>query len=170
MALSKHPANWRAVRQEFESTSLSIRSLALKFNVPKSTLLNRIRVEGWERSTGEQLTDLGGYGPPVQPDGPTDADPVTIARAILKMLTEVVSREHSDIRELKSLSDTLASCQKVLVAAGPDALAPRLSYLSPALLAEIPPDERDLVQSIFARAEARLAALRDEKVTPIRKV
>ncbi len=77
MALSKHPANWRAVRQEFESTSLSIRSLALKFNVPKSTLLNRIRVEGWERSTGEQLTDLGGYGPPVQPDGPTDADPVT---------------------------------------------------------------------------------------------
>ncbi len=170
MALSKHPANWRAVRQEFETTPLSIRSLALKFNIPKSTLLNRIRVEGWQRSTGEHMTDLGGHGPMVQPDGPTDVDPVAIAQAILRILTEVISREHIDIRELKSLSDTLASCQKVLVSVGPAAQDPRRSYIAPELIACMPPGDQDEMERILANAEVAWDSQSNEKVPPIRKV
>jgi len=169
MALSKHPANWRAIRAEFETTPLSIRSIALKFNVPKSTLLNRIRVEQWQRSTVSNMTDLGGHGPMVQPDGPTDVDPVVIAMAILRTLAEVVSRENLDMRELKSASDSLSSCQRVIIAAGP---APqRNSYIEPALLEEMPPPDRDSLERIFVDAEARLAAKREreEKISPMRK-
>ncbi len=170
MALSKHPANWRAVRAEFETTPLSIRSIALKFNVPKSTLLNRIRVEQWQRSTVSNMTDLGGHGPMVQPDGPTDADPVAIAQAILRTLTEVVRREHIDIRELKSASDSLASCQKVIIAAGPAAQDPRRSYIAPELIACMSPGDQDEMERILASAEAAWAEQSNEKVPHIRKV
>jgi hypothetical protein len=170
MALSKHPANWKAIRAEFQSTPLSIRSIALKFNVPKSTLLNRIRVEQWQRSIVSNMTDLGGHGPMVQPDGPTDvANTVAIAQAILKLLTEAVSRGNIDIRELKSLSDTLASCQKVIIAAGPAAQEPRRSYLSPELIAVLEPHEQDMVETILVAAEQRLAALREETVSPMKR-
>jgi len=69
MALAKHPANWAMIRAAFEGSPLSIRSIAAKFGVPKSTLLGRIRSEHWQRSADSHMTALGD-GP--TGDGPTD--------------------------------------------------------------------------------------------------
>ncbi len=154
--------DWTTIRQEYEAGD-SLRVLSARHGVPTTTLHRRMHKEQWNKPA-EHISGT------VEQSIPPTADAVAIANALLSLLLEHVGRKDLDLKAIKSISDSLSSCQRVIIAAGPAAQEPRHSYLAPEFIAALEPGERDHLQAIFAQAEARLREQADEKITPIRKV
>lgn len=111
----EHAINWAAIRAEYEAGKGSLRSLADKYGVSKTTLIRKRNNEGWttDRTTGPRT---GPIPPPVHDEGvirfllPNDV--LSIADLLLTQLARNLQME-MDIRDIKLASDALASCAKV---------------------------------------------------------
>jgi hypothetical protein len=167
MAVAKHPVeDWAAIESEYRAGPLSLRSIALKYGVPRSTIADKAKAEGWKRSPSIVLRPGPGRTKPALPDA-EHLSAAAIAQYCLHGLAQLVEQGLSLV-DYKVLSDALASFHKILITSSP-VQEQRLSYLSPELIGAMSSQEQEIVQKILAAAEQRLAALRDEKITPMRK-
>jgi len=131
---------WQEIRQQYEEQGASLRALAAKHDVPRTTLIRRRDAEQWTRNG-----PLVVHGP-----GETDRAPrvsnqvvalsddaVAIARLGLRQLAMHLQQDGLlSIQAHKSLSDALSSYVKVLIMApreteAPDVLSVPLNKLSP---------------------------------------
>lgn len=164
MALAKRD-DLKAIRAEYENSPLSIRSLAAKYGISKSTLAARAQSEHWHRSPISSFLDgqnRAGVQDTVQAEN-EQVDALAIALQGLAGLAVIV-KQSMDLREHKLLADALSQYFKVILAAPPQEQS-RRGYLDPELIACMPESDQNEMQRILVAAEARL----NEKITPLRK-
>src|SRR6266700_444990 len=169
MALAKHHGDWAAVKSDYNQGVPSLRSISLKHNVPRSSIADRAKAEGWERPSNTIIrTGMDGRTKPILPEG-DELSPASLAQYCLHGLAQLVEGGLS-LLDYKILSDCLASLHKILITSSP-VQEQRLSYLSPELISVMTGQEQDIVQKILAAAETRLkaSAQADEKITLMRK-
>ena len=128
--------DWQAIRADYESGQ-SLRSLAAKYDVSKSTIGERKFKEQWT----EHRTDIGRTSDAIPLSRPTPlplpGDAATIARIGLHQLAQhLQTDEILPISSHKSLSDALAQYVKVLIVApreieAQDVLSVPLNKISP---------------------------------------
>ncbi len=110
--------NWSVIRQEYEQGA-SLRSLAAKHDVGKSTIAERKLKEQWT----ERRTDTGHRTPDIMPlprpsSIPVSSDALSIARIGLHQLAQHLQTDDLlTIASHKSLADALSQYVKVLLTA-----------------------------------------------------
>src|SRR6266568_210393 len=103
MALAKHHGDWSAIESEYRSGPLSLRSIALKFGVPRSTIADKAKAEGWTRSSTINIRPGPGRTKPVLPEG-DHLSAASIAQYCLYGLAQLVEQGLSLV-DYKVLSD-----------------------------------------------------------------
>jgi len=138
---------WQQVRQEYEEQGASLRVLALRHGVGKSTIAERKYKEQWTRNG--PLSVLVPDKPDSPPGSSTDA--VTIARLGLKQLAQHLQQDGLlSIAAHKLLSDALAQYVKVLVTAPRETETQEGLYIP---LERLLPETRAALRRILARDE-----------------
>jgi hypothetical protein len=138
--------DWTAVRAEYEQGA-SLRALAARYDVSKSTIARRKHEEQWIEPSRVNdtikgaITKMLGHGtvghPPLPVPFPVSDDAATIARIGLHQLAQhLQTDEILPISSHKSLSDALAQYVKVLIVApreteAQDVLSVPLNKISP---------------------------------------
>src|SRR5260221_2176273 len=129
--------DWNVIRQEDEQGKGTLRSLATKYDISKTTLIRKRNSEGWtaDRTNGPRT------GPPTPLSGPLHLpipdDAATIARIGLHQLAQhLQTDEILPISSHQALSDALAQYVKVLIVApreieAQDVLSVPLNKISP---------------------------------------
>lgn len=147
--------DWQSIRTEYEAGA-SLRSLAAKYTVPKSTIESRAKTGNWSRS------DILRTSPLPLSDLSETSDMATIEKAI-RLITRRLDEE-PDNKDIKMLMDSLSQAYKIrmLVPAGEDFSA----FDMREFLAGCTDEELEIVRPVIAAVQARRA----EKITPIKKV
>jgi hypothetical protein len=105
--------DWNAIRKDYEQGA-SLRGLAAKYHISKSTIERHMKMGQWDSGTHER--DSGTV--PLPQHIPLPSDATTIARIGLQQLAQHLQVETIlEIKDHKSLSDALAQYVKVLVTA-----------------------------------------------------
>ena len=111
-------ADWNVIRQEYEQGA-SLRQLAARHDVPKTTLIRRRDAERWtkDRTIGPRTRpDHTPLSKPVHLPIPDDA--VSIARIGLSQLAQHLQQDTIlDLKDHKLLSDALSQYVKALITA-----------------------------------------------------
>jgi transposase-like protein len=157
MAENESPTaeKWHIIRQEYEKGA-SLRSLATKHDVPKTSLIRKRDAEGWTRTGGPVLV----HGPVDQepPQGvQPPADALTIARLGLRQLAQhLQGKDTLSIANHKLLSDALATYVKVLL------MVPREVDTQDGLvlpLEKLLPETRTAIRRLLAEDEDQQARM-----------
>ena len=129
--------DWKAIQAEYEQGA-TLRALAAKYDVSKTTLIRKRNSEGWttDRTTGPRTGPHAPLSSPIH-HLPIPDDAATIARIGLHQLAQHLQAEDIlPISSHKSLSDALAQYVKVLIVApreteAQDVLSVPLNKISP---------------------------------------
>jgi len=129
--------DWKAIQAEYEQGA-TLRALAAKYDVSKTTLIRKRNSEGWttDRTTGPRTGPHTPISGPIA-HFPIPDDAATIARIGLHQLAQhLQADEILPISSHKSLSDALAQYVKVLIVApreteAQDVLSVPLNKISP---------------------------------------
>ncbi len=147
--------DWPAIRTEYEQ-GFSLRSLAAKYQVPKSTIESRAKTGNWTKSDILRTTPL-----PLSELSET-SDMATIEKAI-RLITRRLEKE-PDNKDIKMLMDSLSQAYKIkmFLPAGDDLGADSLREF----LAGCTDEQLEIVRPIIADVQARRA----DKITPLKKI
>ncbi len=147
--------DWPSIRFEYEQ-GFSLRSLAAKYQVPKSTIESRAKTGNWTKSDILRTSPL-----PLSELSET-SDLATIEKAI-RLITRRLEEE-PDNKDIKMLMDSLSQAYKIkMFLPAEDDLG---AFDMREFLAGCTDEELEIVRPIIAAVQAR----RSEKITPIKKV
>jgi hypothetical protein len=147
--------DWNAIQDEYKAGA-SLRALAAKYDVPKTTLIRKRDAEGWTRTGGPVLV----HGPVDQepPQGvQPPADALTIARLGLRQLAlHLQGKDTLSIATHKLLSDALSTYVKVLLMV-PREIDPQEGITIP--LEQLLPETRVAIRRLLAEDEQQQAGM-----------
>lgn len=183
--------DWQAIRHDYES-GLSLRTLAAKYNVKKSTIYDHVQAENWQKPdrtpAGQPDTKVpeNRTPRPATEEAPLEADSeenptATLARGMVKQLAAIVQRatiaeEPLDLREHKLFADSLSQYHKIIVtdasstAGQPGQPSAQDERVLLALLNKEEWEEYERHQAGMQRLLDVARERQDSKVTPLRKV
>lgn len=156
--------NWSNIRAEYEHGA-SLRFLAAKYSVPKSTIESRAKVGNWSKPKPDMIQT----SPIPLSDLPTlsETSDLSTIEKVIQLITRRLEEE-PDNRDIKMLMDSLSQAYKIklLVPAGDQE---EQSLHIKKILAEATEEELHRISPDINAIIARLQA-EENNITPIRKM
>lgn len=146
--------NWHAIREDYETSRLSLRSLAAKYGVKLTTLHDRIKSEQWHRTLGEQRTP-----PPVQQPAASRGIRGLADRMVTRL--ETIAEDNLTLLEVKLLADSLSQFNKIKITAPVEQDASMTGpqrMIHPDVLRHMTLQEKNELETLLKTAEDRALA------------
>ncbi len=146
--------DWELIKKDYEE-GFSLRTLSAKFGIGKSTIHDRSVADEWTRPSVVRTLDPDSYrtatGHRTMPttEQPPDIVTVALARAMVAQLA-VLAKVPLDLKEQTMFAQALNQYNKIMVTAPtPEPSSQGVDW------SMFLPEELDILQPIFATAEAR---------------
>lgn len=159
-------ANWEAIQADYEH-GMSLRLLASKYAVPKTTIHEHALAGQWTRTADGQQG--GQRTPPKFTDVPPTTEIGSLASKMVGELAKIANAP-LELKEHKLFADALSQYGKILLADGPaadqaDPLQGKAVLVEPDLMQYITNEELDQIEKIVSLAsERKVQADQDREV------